>query len=256
MRPMAFYWRHLPLGTFKFPEEDCNSEDPPSPHYHSIEGQTIIFVVWELTFPSNHLRCTKHCCNGELAHNQFVFKKNQSLFPIFDQSGNASWACIMQYKCRVCEGCVSGNDGTLLSSLPSPIWDAYPVRPKYVTTKFGKYHLSMEMLDDLEDCMLTYSNAEYASKKMFKRQNNEYLKRIQSYMGWCFLLHPYHMQHWSYPKFQDWITQYPPTGDSLRKLYNQGKRSFLTETELNDHMHHNRATVCGLPTILCVGSHS
>jgi hypothetical protein len=142
----------------------------------------------------------------------------------------------MQDKCTVCEGRVSGNDGNLLTSLPSPIQNAYPVRPKYATTKFGKYHLSMEMSDDLEDCMLTYSNAEYVSKKMFKRQNKEYLKRIQSYMDWCFLLHSYYTQHWSYPKVQDWSTQYPPTGDSLCKLYNEGKRSFLMETGLSNHM--------------------
>jgi hypothetical protein len=240
MRAMEFYRRHLPSGTFKFPEEDRVSEDPPSPHYHSIEGQTIFFVAWELTFPGIKLKCTKPCCNGELGHDRFDFTKNRSLFPIIDQSGNVSWACVMQYKCTVCEARVSGNDGTLLSSLPAPIRDAYPVHPKYATTKFGKYHLSMEMSDDLEDCMLTYSNAEYVSKKMYKRQNKEYLKRIQSYMDWCYCRHWDYTQHRSYPKVEDWSTQYPPTGDSLRKLYNEAKRSSLTETELSDHMRHTQ----------------
>jgi hypothetical protein len=31
---------------------------------------------------------------------------------------------------------------------------------------------------------------------------------------------------------------YPPTGDSLCKLYNEGKRSFLTEIGLSNHMRH------------------
>jgi hypothetical protein len=240
MRAMDFFHRHLPLGAFRFPEADRNSDDPPSPNYHAIEGQTIFFVAWELTFPRIQLQCTKPCCNGKLGHDRFDFTKNRSLFPIFNQSGNVSWACVMQYKCTVCDSRVSGNDGRLLSSLPCPIRDAYPVRPKYATTQFGRYHLSMEMSDDLEDCMLTYSNAEYVSKKMYKRQNREYLKRIQSYMDWCFLLHPYYGQHRSYPQVHDWSTQYPPTGDSLRKLYNESKRSFLTDTGLSDHLRHTR----------------
>jgi hypothetical protein len=53
----CFHW-HLQLGAFRFPEVDQNSEDPPSPNYHAIEGQMILFVAWELTFP-------KFGCNAQ-----------------------------------------------------------------------------------------------------------------------------------------------------------------------------------------------
>jgi hypothetical protein len=102
-----------------------------------------------------------------------------------------------------------------------------------------------EMSDDLEDCMLTYSNAKYVSKKMYKQKNREYLKRIQSYVDWCFCLHPDYRQHRSYPQVQDWSTQYPPTGDSLCKLYKESKQSFLTDTDLSDHLRHTQELQSG-----------
>ena len=109
-----------------------------NPHYHSIEGSSILYVHWELHFPDIKLPCTRPIgraglmCEGRLKATRTNWSKNKKLFPLFRSKGRPSWCIIMTYQCDKCKQYVRGNDGKLLIMLPEYIRNAYPVEPKFV----------------------------------------------------------------------------------------------------------------------------
>jgi hypothetical protein len=71
----------------------------------------------------------------------------------------------MQYSCSSYNARFSGNDGLLLALLPPHVQLlCYPVNPKYAQ-KGARFHLNLEVSQDLEDMMLTYANADLFLRK-------------------------------------------------------------------------------------------
>jgi hypothetical protein len=128
------------------------SNEPPSPHYHALEGQSIVNVDWKLAFPKVELLCynCKHFRNTatHLLHNRTNFSKRKQLFPIWSHSGlPTTWCVVMNYKCESCDTNCQANDGRLLSLLPPDVAGAYPVLPRYAS---GQFHLHRDVSDDVE----------------------------------------------------------------------------------------------------------
>jgi hypothetical protein len=105
---------------FEFQKDRCNA--PPSPHYHALEGQTILHVDWKLAFPEVDLLCynckIQEGAKKHLLHDRTNFSKRKQLFPIWTHSGLPMWCVVMSCKCEFCDATCAGNDGRLLSLLP------------------------------------------------------------------------------------------------------------------------------------------
>ena len=101
--------------SFTFGMDVDNKNEPPSPHYHALEGQSILYVDWKLAFPAVELICynCKHF-NGDkrhLLHDRTNFSKTKNLFPIWTHSGVPTWCVAMKYKCECCKTTYLANDG-------------------------------------------------------------------------------------------------------------------------------------------------
>lgn len=64
--------------------------DALDPLYHSIEGQELYIVDWQLQFPGIQLACLDKECNGTLQSDRTNLSKNRRLFPIFKINGPPS----------------------------------------------------------------------------------------------------------------------------------------------------------------------
>jgi hypothetical protein len=79
------YRAFFPPGSLSFTfGMECNVNEPPSPHYHALEGQSILQVDWKLAFPGVNLLCfnCKHFRNAtqHLIHDRTNFSKRKNCF--------------------------------------------------------------------------------------------------------------------------------------------------------------------------------
>lgn len=68
------------------------------------------------------------------------------------------------YKCGNCNASFNGNDGCFLARLDDHIAAAYPVEPRHALTNY-RFHLSIDVTEDLESTMLTNGSGDSFSKK-------------------------------------------------------------------------------------------
>lgn len=214
--------------TFTFlPEFSTNVTRPPSPHYHSLVGESFIYLDWKLIAPQEKLLCysCKSCgvkdVDCELTNLKTNFSHAKSLFPVWSASGRPIPAVLMKYKCKRCNTTYRANDGRLLTLLPSHIRDIYPVTPRYATPG-GTFHLSCDLSVDLEENMMTYANADVVSKRLYKKMNASYVRKVSSYL--------------SQPATQNFLSEedftnglFPPSGETLRNLYDEVVRVPLSD---------------------------
>jgi hypothetical protein len=80
---------------FEFQKDCCQKNEPPSPHYHAMEGETILLVDWKLAFPEDDLLCynckIQEGAKKHLLHDRTNFSKRKQLFPIWTHSGLPMW---------------------------------------------------------------------------------------------------------------------------------------------------------------------
>jgi hypothetical protein len=126
---MARYRQFFMPGSlsFTFPMEVNDQGSSPSPHYHALEGQTILLVDWNFAFPSVDLLCynCKNLSQEKAEHRLECFQSNfsdkKSLFPIWSHCGLPTWCVAMKYQCPHCKTRYHANDGQLLSLLCPPM---------------------------------------------------------------------------------------------------------------------------------------
>jgi hypothetical protein len=88
--------------SFTFPMEVNDQGTSPSPHYHALEGQTILLIDWELAFPSVDLLCynCKHFspekADRQLERLRSNFSDKKLLFPIWSHCGLPTWCVAMR----------------------------------------------------------------------------------------------------------------------------------------------------------------
>jgi hypothetical protein len=237
-RQMAKFHRYFPPRKLEMIIPRWTGDGCIDPNYCSIEEQKLLYVHWEVGFPGLKLNCTRDGCTGHLIHDRTNFSKNKNLFPIFNLDGPPTWAIVMSYTCSLCKTRVNGNDGRLIYSLPEYIRDAYPVLPRYAT---GNFHISRSSSDLLEEVIMTYGNGDFVSRLLYGAINKDYLRRLELYLS-----------HWKehngdgleckpFPKKDsEYLTRYPPYGDSLRKLYDHAARSPLNYGGVSDVERHTR----------------
>jgi hypothetical protein len=207
---------------FRIPKERRVHGRSPSPHYHAIEDTSVLLVDWLISHPEQRLVCLL-CENVTLVHDRTNYKKNRSLFPIFEKSGATMWASVMRYVCPNCNEGYSGNSGTILQMLDSDARQAYPVEPRYA---LGAWHFSMPISDTVDSLMKTYGNGNMISKVLYQQQGRFYLRKLQSYLS----LRPTK----NYLLFYATIGSYAPSGADIRFLYQQAERSEDTLTQVSN----------------------
>jgi hypothetical protein len=210
---------------FTFPIDINEENEPnpnPSPHYHSLEGQTILYVDWKLAYPKVELICYNckhyHDKKVHLVHDRTNFSKRRTLFPIWTHSGLPTWCVLMNYKCEFCKTAYAANDGRLLSVLPAPVAAAYPVLPRYAA---GQFHLHRDLSDDVEQLLRTYASGKFVSGKLHRKLGVVYARKVETYLS----LSPTR-GFVSYDAFTGGIT--PPNGAIIRSSFKEAESSKLT----------------------------
>jgi hypothetical protein len=206
--------------TFGMDVNDKN--EPPSPHYHALEGQSILHVDWKLAFPAVDLLCYScmHFQNTKqhLVHDRTNFSKSKQLFPIWTNSGLPTWCVVMNYKCESCTTCYAANDGRLLSLLPPDVAAAYPVLPRYAS---GQFHLHTDVSDDVDLLMKTYANGNFISNKLYRKLGIAYTRKTGTY-----LCRSPTRAFVSFNAFTGGVT--PPSAASIRTYFEEAENSTLT----------------------------
>ena len=216
------YRAFFPPGSLAFTFGMDVNDKNASPHYHALEGQSILHVDWKLSFPAVDLLCynCKHVLNKKehLVHDRTNFSKSKQLFPIWTNSGLPTWCVVMNYKCESCKTCYPANDGRLLSLLPPDVAAAYPVLPRYAS---GQFHLHTDLSDDVDLLMRTYANGKFVSSKLHRKLGVAYTRKADTYIcrsptrGFV-----------SYDAFTGGVV--PPTAASIRTCFEEAEYSTLT----------------------------
>eukprot|EP00542_Grammatophora_oceanica_P006324 CAMPEP_0194069876 /NCGR_PEP_ID=MMETSP0009_2-20130614/87876_1 /TAXON_ID=210454 /ORGANISM="Grammatophora oceanica, Strain CCMP 410" /LENGTH=420 /DNA_ID=CAMNT_0038723101 /DNA_START=256 /DNA_END=1515 /DNA_ORIENTATION=- len=200
--------------TFTFPPDFGATQ--PSPAYHSIAGDSILYLDWKLIDPTVNLHCP--ACRAHLKHTRTNFSHHKTLFPVWDVKGRPMYAVVMNYKCPQCQSNVAANDGKLLSSLPTYLRCMYPVNPIYAT---GGFHITEALSQLLENLMVTYANGDFVSKMLYQELGREYTRKVATYLS----LSPTR-DFAGEREYESGI--FPPSGKSLRELYQQAQQSTFT----------------------------
>ena len=214
---MESYYSFFPIGTttFTFPEDTTGK---PSPVYHCLSGQKIIYLDWQLAFPDLPLPCPE--CRGFMTHTRTNFLKNKgSLFPIWNQDGTIIWSVIMKYSCSKCNKTCDANDGRLLQLLPAHVAAAYPVPPRYATCG-GGFHLHKDVIRYFEFMLKTYANGDQCSVFLVRAMATHYLDKAKTYLS--------QSPTKPFPDFYAYMNKkWPPCGSNIRRLYEQAEYSPL-----------------------------
>jgi hypothetical protein len=72
--------------------------------------------------------------------------------------------------------------------------------------------------------MKTYCNAEFLSRRLHQLQGRKYDRSIENYYS----LGPVDK---SYPTFPEWIGMYPPSGKTIRELYDKQGGEICVHTD-------------------------
>jgi hypothetical protein len=209
-------------------QKDCGAgknkkNEPPSPHCHALEGQSIVHVDWKLAFPEVDLLCCNFKICGAKKHplqDRTNFSKRKQLFPVWTHSGLPVWCVTMSHKCEFCDASHAGDDGRLLSLLPGNIADAHKVLPTHAS---GNVYLHQELSDDMELLLKTCTNAKFVSKKLHRKLGIVHSPKALT----CLLRRTPRMSEWlSYEIFTGGFT--PPTPAVLRTCFENAEDSVLT----------------------------
>ena len=221
------YYELFPMGTceFKF-AKDISSQ--PSPVYHLLEEETMVYLDWQLSYPNLALPCPNCAAEGTansdsfLCHDRTNFGKNKALFPIWTMQGTPIWCIVMTYACKSCKKAVRANDGQLLHMLPAHVSATYPVPPRYATS--GPFHLHNEVVTFLDSVMKTYGNAEFVSAHLVQNLGRFYQTKLATYLS--------RNPAASFPSWSQFPTKrWPPCSyDPL--LFVQGSQAHVSDTHL------------------------
>eukprot|EP00980_Cylindrotheca_fusiformis_P007706 scaffold1634_cov95-Cylindrotheca_fusiformis.AAC.2 len=224
------YYSFFPLQTcrFQFPMDTSNE---PSPFYHVISGQTLIFLDWQMAFPYTRLPCPH--CQPSSDPDAFLLRQHtnlgndNSLFPIWTITGEIIWCVITKYKCKKCFKVTSANDGNLLHLLPLHMSEQYPVFPRYATSKSGNFHLHRNVTMPLEKFILTYANGEQLSQQLWQARGLQFTTKAGTYISRLKCCTS-GFQGRPFLNSDTFIAQTkPPYGEKIRRLYQDAEYSRL-----------------------------
>jgi len=221
---------------------------PPStvafenPQYHSIVGQKLLLVDWIKTC-GVEVPCPDANCTGCLKNVRTNCSKNKTLFPVFNLCGAPDWCIVMKMTCTTCRRDFNANDAAVLLTLPPHIAQLYPVECKYALSNHS-CHLNKNATNVLDSVMLTYANGELCSRLLYNTINRDYVERVTAYCS-------YNKSHRvtsntpvavseCVPNVGGFLKQFPPTGDTIRDMYDEASTTSQNPWMISDRERHTR----------------
>ena len=206
--------------------------------WDSIVGQKLYIVDWGLFLPEEFqalgIKCPK-CKDCTLKRDRTNLSKTKSLFPIFNLGGAPHYALVTNYYCPECKVTHAGNDGALINMLPSHFQKWYPVEAKWAR---GAQHLDLTATTVFEELLITHGNGDLCSRWLYSAINRDYRKRLTSYLSFC---DSTHQKAQDYPKKDgEWLTRFPPLGETIRKAYLEASMSTWNPWRTSDKERHTR----------------
>ena len=120
--------------------------------------------------------------------------------------------------------------------MPPHLRNAYPVHANYSSAKQNSA-LTKCLTDDFEVNAVTYSNGNHFSMKMYRKLNQLYTYKLEDYYSICRCTGG---PHEDYVRITDFITAYPPTGDTIRNRLLASRKSRYTPTLVSNYDRLNR----------------
>jgi hypothetical protein len=105
---------------------------------------------------------------------------------------------------------------------------AYPVLPR-LAVPGATFHLDVECAEDFTYMMLIYANGDFFSRRLYDRKLREYERQLISFFSI-----QTEEKHSKYVSMKEWIGKIPPSGGTLRLLYQQVKHSKLNYTGVSN----------------------
>ena len=229
------------------------TDEVMSPHYHSIVGQKLLLVDWERMYGLS-VACPHASCEGRLRNDRTNFSKNKTLFPIFGLDGAPAWCMVQSMKCRCCASRFDANDGAVLFNVPDYAAEAYPVEARFAFSNTS-CHLSRITTEAFESIMLTYGNGELCSKLLYNVVNRNYISRLKAYYSYIKIDQPVPPPKEGsieapdnyISKDAEYIKTFPPSGDSIRDMFDSAFLSDNNKWGVSDH----DTNTCEIQAVRC-----
>ena len=99
-------------------------------------------------------------------------------------------------------------------------------------------HGASEIHGMIEELMITHGNGDLVSDLIYAAINRDYRDRVTNYMSFC---DSTHQRAHDYPeKDGEWLTRFPPLGETIRKAYLEASQSTWNPWRLSDKDRHTR----------------
>ena len=232
------YNQHFEQCTFTVPVS-VNMCD--NPQHHSIVGHKLLLVDWK-KIHGYELPCAVPNCIGTLKNDRTNFSKNKALFPIYAIDGAPMWCMVMSMVCSCCKRRINANDSEMLCRLPAHVAAAYPVHSKYALGNKNS-HIEKGTTNVFDQVMTTYANGDLCSRLLYSAVNNAYLERVSSYYSYFKEKKQQHGSVAPKPYVQKdgvFIKTFPPTGETIRELFDDSFNNTNTAWGISDHDRHTR----------------
>lgn len=161
------------------------------------------------------------------------------------------WCIIKSLVCSCCRRRTTTNDSEVLCRLPAFMANSYPVDYKYALANKNS-HIGTEATTVFDTVMTMYANSNLCSHLLCSSMNNAYLEKLADYYSYhkekkatsdTTMLKPY------IDKNGVFIKTFPPTGETVRELFDDALNNANTPWKIIDHNRHTQeiqAVKCSL----------
>ncbi len=227
--------------TITVPTNHDNNLDP-DPQYHSIVGQRFLYVDWHKMF-GLEIPCGRCNRGGFLKNDRTNYSKNRALFPVYMIDTAPMWCMVMSMVCSCCKRRVNANDSEILCRLPAFVASTHPVDSKYAVGNKNS-HVAKAAASVFDQVMTAYANGDLCSRLLYSAVNSAYLERESNYYSYfkeknagsnaTIIPKPYIQKDGVFMKM------FPPTGDTIRDLFDDTFNNANTPWRISDHDRHTR----------------
>jgi len=225
-------------GAFAVPASNNMCDNPQC---HSTVGQKLLPIDWKRTHGVT-LSCGVGNCTGVLNNDRTNCSKNKALFPVYMIDGPPSWCMVMSTVCSRCERRVNANDSETLCRLPAFIASSHPVDSKHALGNKNS-HIGKGATSAFDQVMTTYANGDLCSRLLHSAINSSYLERVSNCYSYFKEKNAAGNTTRPKPYIQKngvFIKAFPPTGDTIRDLFDDAFNNSNAPWKISDHDRHTR----------------
>jgi hypothetical protein len=164
-------------------------------------------------------------------HDHHNCRKNKTLTPTLDVSGQHACAVSMSCICKNCEFGCKGDDGRLLRM-------ACPVDQRHAVNK--KLHLTKTTTRVTESMMPAHGNGDFLSRMLLKLRTSLYEDQEEWHCQQSAQNETECAGAEALAALQEWLGTFGLSGQTFQDLHDEPAASNLTSTGMSDHEHRER----------------